>query len=69
MPAQWTAEIIGKLHVNQIKQTELASYMGITPEYVCSVLNGKRKPQNAERNFRNALDELIAMKTEDQKAG
>lgn len=59
MPAQWTADFVGKLHANRIKQNELASYMGLTPEYVCMVLAGKREPRNAEQNFRAALDELI----------
>lgn len=63
MPAQWTAEIVGKLHANRIPQIELAAHMGLTPEYVSMVLNGKREPQNAEQVFRGALDELIAEKS------
>lgn len=63
MPAQWTGEIVGKLHANRIQQVQLAAHMGLTPEYVSMVLNGKRKPQNAEQAFRAALDELIAEKS------
>ena len=60
MPAQWTAEIIGNLHAHRIMQKELAEHMGITPEYLSYVLNGKREPKGAEQRFRQALDELIA---------
>lgn len=62
MPAQWTGEIVGKLHANRIQQVQLAAHMGLTPEYVSMVLNGKREPQNAEQTFRAALEELIAEK-------
>lgn len=60
MPAQWTAEIIGNLHLYGIKQISLAAHMGVTPEYVSAILNGKREPKGAEQRFRQALDELIA---------
>ncbi len=64
MPAQWTGEIVGKLHANRIQHAELASQLGLTPEYVSMVLNGKRKPKNAETKFNAALAELIKVKKE-----
>lgn len=63
MPAQWTAEIVGILHANRIKQTELAAQMGVTPEYLSMVLNGKREPAGAEQKARDALAELLATHT------
>lgn len=60
MPAQWTAEIIGKLHLHSISQVRLAAAMGYTPEYVSAVLRGHRTPKGAEQRFRAALEELIA---------
>lgn len=66
MPAQWTAEIVGKLHSNRIPQIELATYMGLTPEYVSMVLNGKREPQNAEQTFRSALEALLVQRSTPQ---
>lgn len=60
MPAQWTAEIIGNLHLYRIKQIDLAAHMGVTPEYVSAILNGKREPKGAEQRFRQALDQLIS---------
>lgn len=62
MPAQWTGDIFGKLKANRITQIELAGKLGYTPQYVCSVLNGKRQPKNAERLFKTVLEELIAEK-------
>ena len=63
MPAQWTADIIGQMHIHKVTGKALAEKLGYTPEYVSAVLNGKREPKNAEQIFRKGLDELIAAKT------
>lgn len=63
MPAQWTAEIVGILHANRIKQTELAAHMGVTPEYLSMVLNGKREPAGAEQKIRDALAKLLSVQS------
>ena len=59
MPAQWTADVIGEMHLKKIAQKQLAEQMGVTPEYVSMVLNGHREPEGAEQRFRSAVDELI----------
>lgn len=59
MPAQWTGELIGKMHNVKVSQSDLARKLGITNRYVCMVLNGKRAPKDAEQRFTAALDELI----------
>lgn len=56
----WIAEVVGKMHVNKIKQTELAEKMGIRRDYLNKILNGFDKPANAEERIMKALDELIA---------
>lgn len=60
MPAQWTSEIIGKMHLCRISQKALAAALGYTPEYVSTVLRGKREPKDAEARFRAAVDALAA---------
>ena len=42
MPAQWTADLIGEMHLNGVSKRRLAEQMGLTPEYVSMVLNGHR---------------------------
>lgn len=59
MPAQWTGEIIGQMHLNKISKKELAAAAEVTPEYVSMVLNGHREPSGAEERFRTALNRLI----------
>lgn len=66
MPANWTARLIAKLHLNRVSKKQLAEQLGYTPEYVSMVLNGHRNPNGAEVEFSKALDELIQQK---QKEG
>lgn len=60
MPAQWTADIIGQLHLHKIAKKELAQKIGVTPEYVSMVLNGHRDPRDAQEKFRQAVCAIIA---------
>ena len=59
MPAQWTGDMVGKMHNNRITMTQVAEKLGVTKAYVCMVLNGHRNPKGAEQRFMAALDELI----------
>lgn len=58
MPAQWTGEIVGKMHMARITQKALAAHLGVTREYVANILNGHRSPKGAEARFRAAVDAL-----------
>lgn len=60
MPAQWTGDVVGQMHLYRITKRELADGLGVTPEYVSMVLNGHREPSGAEERFRGALAQLIA---------
>ena len=62
MPAQWTAEVIGEMHLAGIKGRDMAKEMGMTAAYVSMVLGGKRTPPGAEERFREALDRLKTQK-------
>lgn len=65
MPAQWTVDIIGEMHLNGIQKQQLAKELGITAEYAGMVLNGHRSPPDAENKFRAALTRLIAKQQKD----
>lgn len=66
MLAQWTGEVVGKMHIYGITSKELARYLGYHEKYVSAVLNGKRSPEGAETGFKTALDELIKSKAEEE---
>ena len=59
MPAQWTGEIIGQLHLNGITAKRLAKAVGWSDKYLSLVLNGHREPKNAEAKVRTALDSIL----------
>ena len=63
MPAQWTGEILGKMHLHGVNQKQLAAKLGFHPKYVSMVLNGKREAANHEKRFNEALDEIILEKS------
>lgn len=67
MPAQWTGDMVGKMHNNRVSLTQLAEKLGVTKAYVCMVLNGHRSPKDAEQRFNAALDALIKEKEEDNE--
>lgn len=64
-PAQWTGDIISKMHVNCITARELAEEAGIDYRYLSMILNGHRTPKNAESRCKEALARLIAKQQKD----
>lgn len=62
MPAQWTGEVIGEMHMAKISNRDIAREMGVTPAYVSMILNGDREPNRAEERVRGALERLKAQK-------
>lgn len=59
MPAQWTADIVGKMHFHKISAIQLANEVGWNPKYLSTVLNGHRNPKDAEKKLNDALERLI----------
>ena len=58
MPAQWTADLIGEMHLAGITAKELAAEAGLNPKYLSTVLNGHCTPRNAEQDLREAFERL-----------
>ena len=59
MPAQWTADIIGQLHLNSITAKELAAEVEWHPKYLSRVLNGVVNPSGAEEKLTAALGRIV----------
>lgn len=55
MPAQWTGEVIGKMHLAGISKRDIAKELGVTAAYVSMILNGDRAPKGAEERVRAAI--------------
>lgn len=65
MPEKWTGALIGKMHNNGVKQSELAEKLGITNAYAGMILRGERKPPNIRQRMETALEEIITNRGED----
>lgn len=59
MPAQWTAEVVGDMHLNGITAKQLAAAIGWNPKYLSQILNGHVTSKRAEAKVRAALQTLI----------
>ena len=59
MPEKWTGVLIGKMHNNGIKQSELAEKLGITNAYAGMILRGERKPPNIRQRMEKAVEDII----------
>lgn len=62
-PAQWTAEILGEMHLSGVTAKQLAAEVGWHDKYLSAVMNGHREPKDAERKLREALHRLKERKT------
>lgn len=55
----WIANAVGEMHVNGIKQEDVAKKMGVRRDYLNKILNGKNSPKNAESRIKSAIAEII----------
>lgn len=58
----WIAEVVGLMHLHRISSKALAEHLGITPQYISEILNGKRSPKGVEHRIRTAITEMIEEK-------
>lgn len=58
MPAEWTASLIGEMHLKGVTAKRLAEEVGWHEKYLSAVLNGHREPKDAEKKLREALNRL-----------
>lgn len=47
------------MHVNKIKQKDIAKKKGVTREYIGMILAGTKTPANAQEMITTAIDEII----------
>ncbi len=60
MIAQWTSELVGRMHQENVKKKALASEVGWSYTYTVSVINGKKSPRGAQEKLNSALNRIIA---------
>ena len=59
MRNQWTAEVVGKLHLLKMREKELAELSGYSVGYISILLNGKRDTQKARTKKEQILNNYM----------
>ena len=59
MIASWTGQLVGAMHNANVSARQLADYMGLTPEYVSMVLNGKKTPKGPRNDFERLCGKCV----------
>lgn len=59
MPKEWTGDLVGLMHVEDISFSELAEELGVTNRYVSAILNSHKEPAGIETRVRAAVDRII----------
>lgn len=68
MPEQWTARLVGQLHMKKLTARRLAAEVGWNEKYLSAVLNGHRTPKRAQQVLEAALERLIQQEENNRKA-
>lgn len=60
---KWTADVVGRLHYLDVTQKEFAYFMGVSPPYLSSVLNGKKKFESeyAKRMTQKRVEQALKL--------
>lgn len=64
MSERWTGEIIASLHINKIKQRELAKEMDLTEEYISMLLCGKKSSIGMEERMKAAIESIVGRRSQ-----
>ena len=64
MPEQWTAKLVGELHMRRLTARQLAAQVGWNEKYLSAVLNGHRTPKGAQGALEQALAQLVRLQEE-----
>lgn len=59
MPAKWTAELLGEMHLAGVTAKQLAAEVGWNDKYLSVVMNGHREPKGAEAALKSAFQRLV----------
>ena len=64
MKEQWTGNLIGRMHNEDVTFDELGAEVGWGKAYISMILNGARSPAGAQEKLENALDAIIKRRAE-----
>lgn len=66
MPEDWTADVVGRMHVARITGQMLAKECGYSVSYISMVLNSKKGTEETKARILDALERLEARVAEER---
>lgn len=69
MIGEWTAEVVGRMHLAGITGKQLAEECGITNSYLSTVLHGKKGDATTQQRILAALERLEGQRTAKVEGG
>lgn len=69
MREEWTGELVGRMHIEQVTQEELAKEMNVKKAYVSMILNGKRTPKGGRERLEAAFENILRRRRAADPAG
>ena len=69
MIGEWTAEVVGRMHLAGITGKQLAEECGITNSYLSTVLHGKKGDATTKQRILAALERLEGQRTAKAEGG
>ena len=64
MPKEWTADVVGRMHLAGITGKQLADECGFTNSYISTVLHGKKGDDTTQQKILDALARLEQRQSE-----
>lgn len=64
MKPAWTGPFVGKMHVYEVTQQNLADEMGVGKPYVNFILNGRAAPKGAKERMEQAFEAILRKRKE-----
>ena len=58
-PPKWTGDLVGKMHVNGVRNMDLAKELGVTEAYVSMMLNSKRNTKGMKEKLEKAYEAVL----------
>lgn len=62
LPPKWTGDLVGKMHVNKVKNSDLAKELGVTEAYISMMLNSKRNTKGMREKLEKAYEAVLEKK-------
>lgn len=66
MPKEWTGNLVGIMHNNDITQQDVADEMGVKKPYISALLHSRKEPPGIQERMEKAVAAILERRKESQ---